>query len=244
MKMAVTTALLAILLTANAWEASAQVTKPDGSRLSESDVCYVIIRGQGDQAAPMGVTRQTVKATTIDGAPAWDVVVHQKAGDRFDMRDHFVLKTSDLRPITLNTLFMGHDHAQLRYGDSNVQGHKIGKDGKTTDIDIPVTGAVWEGNLFGLTVAALPLADGASFSMPKYQYDSGLGRFDVKVVGSETVATPAGPVEAWTVELLALPEMQGGPAMTYQISKSDHRELGYYSPMGGQTLGGDCSGLD
>lgn len=124
------------------------------------------------------------------------------------------------------------------------RGYKVGKDGQTTAIDEPLSGPVWEGNLFGLTLAALPLKDDATFGLPKYQYDSGFGSFDVKVTGSETVTTAAGPVEAWTVDLLALPEMQGRPAMTYLISKSDHRELGYRSPMGGQKLGGNCAGLD
>lgn len=244
MKTILSAALLASLLTACATGAVARGSLPDGSRLLASDVCYMIMRGAGAEATPMGVTRQKVTAARIDGAPVWDVVVHQKAGDRFDMRDHFTLRASDLRPLVLAATFMGHDHAQLRYGASAVQGHKVGKDGQVAEIDIPLVGPVWEGNLFGLTIAALPLAEGAVFSVPKYQYDSGLGSFEVKVAGSETVATPGGPVEAWTVELLALPEMKGETPMMYQISKSDHRELGYSSPMGGQKLGGDCTGLD
>lgn len=244
MKTGLAAALLATSLSACATGADVRSDGPDGSRLSAGDYCYVIVQGAGEQAKEVGVTRQQVTATMVDGARAWDVVVHQKAGDKFAMRDHFVLKAADLRPVTFESQFLGQHHAQLRYGDGAVQGQKVGKDGQTVAIDQPFTGSIWEGNLFGLTLAALPLAEGATFSLPKYQYDSGLGSFDVKVTGSETVATTAGSVEAWTVDLLALPEMQGRPAMTYLISKADHRELGYRSPMGGQMLGGNCAGLD
>lgn len=243
MKKTLSAVLFTAGLAASQMAAFAQTAGPDGSRLSESDVCYIIIAGQGAKAAPMGVTRQTIGKSTRFGVPVLDIVVHQKAGDRFDMRDHFVVREDDLTPLTFESLFMGSDHARLSYGASSIDGRKVGKDGKVTAINLPVSGPVWEGNLFGLTIAALPLAEGKTFSLPKYQYDSGLGTFEFKVVGSETVTTPEGPVEAWSVELLALPEMQGSPAMTYRISKADHRELGYHSPMGGQQLGGDCAGM-
>ncbi len=34
----------------------------------------------------------------------------------------------------------------------------------------------------------LPLAEGAHFELPFYQYDKGFGRFTIDVVGSEDVA--------------------------------------------------------
>ncbi|OAN60091.1 DUF3108 domain-containing protein [Sphingomonas sp. TDK1] len=48
---------------------------------------------------------------------------------------------------------------------------------------ISAPGAVWDGNLVGLAFAALPLAEGKTYELPFFQYDKGMGRFTLKVVG-------------------------------------------------------------
>lgn len=133
----------------------------------------------------------------------------------------------------------GQIHVRVRYEPDRIVGETI-TDGVSTPIDVPLTGPVWEGNLFGQTFAALPLAEGAEFSLPFWQYDKGFGAFSVKVVGKETVRTPDGPIEAWVVE--AGPDE--GRDLTYLISTSGNRELGYRAAQGSQALGGDCSSLE
>ena len=204
----------------------------DGNRLRAGVQCFALVR----EGAVIGATRQTVTATTANGQPAWDIVIHQLlGGGKFDMRDHFVLRRSDLTPIGLDSRRSGVEHARVTYADGKITTVRPDKPATETAF----AGKIWDGNLWGLTFAALPLAEGAHFELPFYQYDKGLGSFVVDVVGSETVATPAGPVEAWTVELAA----GASRKVRYQIGKADHAELGNVAGPFAQRLGGDCSAI-
>jgi hypothetical protein len=200
----------------------------DGARLTAGSQCYSIVRGE----QPIGLTLQTVTATTAEGKPAWEVVVHQRiGGGRFDLRDHFVLRASDLTPIAFDSRKSGVEHVRVAYGNGKLV---------TTRPDKPVAetsfeGRVWDGNLWGLTFAALPLAEGAHFELPFYQYDTGFGTFTLDVVGSDKVADQ----DAWIVEATS----DGQRRVRYFIGKSSHAELGYGGSGFSQRLGGDCSGF-
>lgn len=203
----------------------------DGTRLRAGTQCFALTR----EGTAIGATRQTVTATTVNGQPAWDIVIHQQvAPARFDMRDHFVVRQSDLTPISLDSRRSGIEHARVTYADGKITAVRPDKPATETAF----TGKIWDGNLWGLTFAALPLAEGAHFELPFYHYDKGLDSFVLDVVGSETVQTPAGPVEAWTVELES-----AGRKVRYQIGKADHAELGNVAGPFGQRLGGDCSAI-
>lgn len=203
----------------------------DGTRLAAGSQCYSIVRG----GQTIGVTLQTVTATVAEGKPAWDIVVHQRVGNgQFDLRDHFVLRAGDLTPIAFDSRKSGTEHVRVAYGSGKLVTTRPDKPATETTF----TGRIWDGNLWGLTFAALPLAEGAHFELPFYHYDKGLGSFVLDVVGSETVQTPAGPVEAWTVELES-----AGRKVRYQIGKADHAELGNAAGPFAQRLGGDCSAI-
>ena len=105
---------------------------------------------------------------------------------------------------------------------------------------MPLTSPVWEGNLYGLTFASLPLTEGAHFTLPVWQYDKAFGEFSVTVTGSRIVETPSGAVDAWVLEAGA----DQSRLLTYLIAKDDHQELGYSSGPMSQAIGGDCAGLD
>jgi len=212
----------------------------DGGLIHDDRACYTISMTREGVSTPVGVTWQTVEHSQADGRPALRVVVHQSVnGGAFDMRDAFTLDAATLRPIRLENDRKGQRHVTLDYTADRVVGTRV-EDGASQPVDVALTAPVWEGNLFGVTFAALPLAPGAVFSVPFYQYDKGLGAFAVQVTGDETVATRDGPVEAWTLDV----SPGAGPALTYLIAKADRRELGYRSPRGGQMLGGDCSALE
>lgn len=198
----------------------------DGSRLKPGTICYSIVRGE--QA--MGVTRQTVAATTAEGKPAWDIVVHQWiAGGKFDLRDHFVLRASDLTPITFDSRKSGVEHVRVTYGKGKITTTRPDKPA----VDTAFAGKIWDGNLWGLTFAALPLAEGGHYTLPFYQYDKGVGAFTLDVVGSEKV----GDQDAWVVEASSDAERK----VRYFIGKASHAELGYGGGGFSQRLGGDCS---
>ncbi len=230
--------------------AAAAVTAPQGDRVKPIDHCFAIYRPgspAGTQAAGapseqtvIGATRQVIRAIRVGGRPAWDIVVHQRVPmANFAMRDHFVLNRDDLTPITFDNSRSGVEHVALRYTPGRIVGTKTDK-AVVTPIDVAVADPIWEGNLWGVTFGALPLAMGKSFSLPFYQYDGGIGRFTLTVTGSQSVATPTGPVDAWTVAVLK----DGKPSTTTLIAKRDARELGSFAARGGTKLGGDCTGLD
>lgn len=213
---------------------------PDGQRLAEGETCYTLNMTRGEVVRPIGVTWQTVERTLRDGRPVLEVVVHQSINSgAFDMRDEFVLDAATLRPLALTNYRKGEVHVRLAYADDRITGERVEADGTATPIDVPLTGPVWEGNLFGLTFAALPLAEGAAFSLPYWQYDKGFGQFTVRVTGSQRADTASGPVDAWVVESVA----GDSPPISYLISKADHRELSYRAAQGSQTAGGDCSAI-
>lgn len=214
---------------------------PDGARLAESRTCYTLNMTRDGASRPIGVTWQTVERADRDGRAVLEIVVHQSInGGAFDMRDAFVVDAATLRPLSLVNRRNGEDHVTLAYAEDRITGQRVGADGAVQPIDVPLEEPVWDGNLWGLTFAALPLAEGATFSLPYWQYDKGFGRFSVRVTGSETVEGESGPVEAWVVE--AAPGE--GPPMRYLIGKTDHREISYSAAQGSQTSGGDCSALE
>ncbi len=226
--------------------AAAVTMAPQGSRLVPGDQCFAITRhdaASGDDVV-IGATHQVIRRVRIGGRAAFDIVVNQSVpAAKFAMRDHFVLARADLTPIAFDSRRNGVDHVSLSYAPGRVTGRVTGRrveKGATVPIDVAVPTPVWEGNLWGVTFGALPLAAGRSFVLPFYQYDSGIGRFDLAVTGSERVATPTGAVDAWTVAIVK----DGRPSSTVLIAKLDGRELGLRSPRGGTRLGGDCKGLD
>lgn len=206
-------ALLLLLLVG----ASATVA-PDGRKVRAGERCYALeLNGKA-----IGTTRQTVRADRLNGRRVWDIVIHQRVPARnFDMRDHFVLDARDLRPIAFDNSRGGVERVRLAYDGVRITGSKQDK-GQANAIAVTAPGSVWEGDLYGLVFGALPLKQGAAFQLPFYQYDKGLGRFALTVTGSETVPTPEGPVEAWTVDV----DPGGDTRATYLIGKRDGAELG------------------
>lgn len=218
---------------------SPQTPAPEGARLPDYDACYTISRTRDGVSQPIGVAWQTVEHGRRDGRPVVLVTVHQSiANGAFDMRDDFVLDGSTLRPLSLLNRRNGQTHVELSYEEGRVRGSRT-EEGRTSSINVPLPSPVFEGNLYGVTFAALPLSEGARFTLPYWQYDKGFGEFHLHVAGSETVETPEGPAEAWVVTASAEPARE----LTYYIGKSDRRELGYRAPQGGQFLGGDCSAI-
>ena len=212
---------------------------PDGGQVRDDRACYTISMTRDGTSMPMGVTWQTIEHGDLAGQPVIRIVVHQSIrGGAFQMRDAFTLDAATLQPIRLENTRNGQPHVTLDYGPDRVVGQRVEADG-VHPIDLALPGPVWDGNLYGVTFAALPLAANASFSVPFFQYDKGLGSFAVQVTGEEVVETPEGPVDSW---VLNVSSGEGDP-LSYLIAKADHRELGYRSARGGQMLGGDCSAL-
>jgi len=212
-----------------------------GDRLQAGATCYEIIVG----GKPIGTTVQTITRSRDGQRSTWDIVIHQKAEDprfgRFDMRDQFVVDRKTLLPIRLTSssgqegVDRGWHRISLSYGASAIRGTKRTAAG-TEAIDVPIAGPVWDGNLWGITFAALPLRRDRQFSIPFWQYDKGLGAFSARVIGSQNADTAIGTVSAWTVEA----GTGGGPKTRYVIRKGPRQELAYDRAGAGQRLAKAC----
>jgi len=213
---------------------------PDGTRLTQSDVCYAVVA----QGRVIGATRQTVRETVEGDRPVWDISIHQKVDAwGFEMRDRFLVDAADLRPIRVESVRAGSSAApaqrvSLEYDEEHVRGTKVLGE-TSTEMDVALDQTVWDANLWGLTFSALALAEGAELTVPTWHYDRGFGRFTVTVTGSRTVDGPEGPTEAWVLRA------GDGGQMTveYLIDKRTRMELGYSAGPMVQRLDGDCSGM-
>jgi hypothetical protein len=212
--------------------------KMEGARLHAGSACYTIVAGD----KPIGTTLQTITASREAGRPVWDIVVHQKVGNgAFDMRDHFVVDRATLLPLRMESqrgqapTDRGFHRISLGYGSRGIHGSRQTASG-TAPIDVPLGGATWDGNLWGLAFAALPLKEDGTYALPFWQYDRGFGTFTAHVIGSEEVDTPSGKVAAWIVEAGTGPT----ELMRYQIGKATRQEIGYNAGSNGQRLGGVC----
>lgn len=201
---------------------------PDGLQLQESETCYTITNGD----KPLGVTWQQVIQSQSSEIPTWVVVVHQRLNDgAFDLRDEFTLRQSDLAPLYLVSRKAGKEHVRVDYQGEMIRTLRP----DAAPVELPKPEQVWDGNLWGLTFAALPLAEGAHFTLPYYHYDKGMGQFTLDVVGTEQVEGRA----AWIV----LADSGNGRKVRYAVAQDDRTELGYSAGPFAQRLGGDCSAL-
>jgi hypothetical protein len=209
-----------------------------GDRLEPGSTCFSIVENDN----PVGWTKQTITAAAEGGRATWDIVIHQKLNDgAFEMRDHFVVDRKTMLPIRMASQ-RGKDRSErhwhrvsVEYGLHRISGTKETATGNAT-FDIPLTRPTWDGNLWGLTFAALPLEEGETYSIPFWQYDAGFGAFTVKVIASEEVSTPSGQLRAWTVDAGADPEQ----LLRYRIAENPRQELEFAAGPNGQRLGGVC----
>ncbi len=228
-----------VVLAVSANAPSATFTVPDGSRLALGQYCYTMTAMKDGAAKPIGITYQSIARQQVHGIDALAIVVHQHMySGKFDMRDSFLLRRDDLRPIQLDTDRDGVPHVHLDYSEKLISGWK--KVGATNQpVHIELSGPVWDGNLWGETFAALPLTSGAALTLPTYQYDSGLGTFYVDALNQRQEITPGGIVQAWHIKA----GLSRAEQVEYTISTRPGLEIAYSAGPSSQRLGGDCSGI-
>ena len=203
-------------------------------------MCYALATQRDGVSRTLGRTLQVVRRETLDGRPVVRVLVHQQLqGGAFDVRDDFVLEPADLRPIRYVSRRNGAVRVDVSYGADAVTGYRVGDDGRREDLSAPLTEAVWEGNLWGVVFAAMPLSENSQLSLPFWHYEKGFGQFSLRVVASERLSAPEGDVPAWVVEATD----GSGQMVTYRVGQDRGLEISYAAGAFTQTPGGDCSGL-
>jgi hypothetical protein len=218
--------------------AAAAVAVPNGRMLNVGGSCFAIKMKSGDAERVIGNALQTVRRRKIAGVDALEIVIRQRLSDgKFDLRDKLLVRRDDLRPIRLTSMRNGTPNAYLEYSDANVSGWKLEK-GVRKPIAVKLSHPIWDGNLWGLTFASLPLREGGSYALPIYHYDKGFGEFTVNVKGKEPVRVGQKSVSAWILDAGVATDRRS----KYHVSDA-REELGYSAGPMSQTLGGDCSAL-
>jgi hypothetical protein len=212
---------------------------PNGSDLALGDSCYTITTTKDGKQQTLGFVFQSLKSEQRNGSDVLRVVVHQHLlSGKFDMRDSLTVRRADLRPLSLDTDRDGAPHVHLDYAAHRVTGWKM-VNGAKEPISVAFDGPIWDGNLWGVTFASLPLKAGGSYRLPTYQYDSGKGSFFVTVTGRRKVDTGQGAVNAWVLEA----GLNSNERVEYLVSRNPPMELGYNAGPMSQRIGGDCAGL-
>lgn len=157
------------------------------------------------------------------------------------MRDDIVVRQADLLPISLvsergtNRDAPAWQRVSITYDENRIEGTRETR-GSIVPIRVKTQDSVWDGNLWGPLFASLPLAPGARFRVPMWQYDKGFGAFQVKVAGSGPISSPNGTEQAWLLEAGTDPERLA----RYAISTDSLKELSYGAGPMRQALSSNC----
>ena len=213
---------------------------PDGTRVPTGTWCYDLSATKAGQAQVVGHVFQSVERATHAGKPALKVVVHQRMGAKFDMRDEFLLDAATLRPFEMTNTRFGKPHVRDVYEARAVDETQWDDAGKSTTTRKPLAQPVWEGNLYGVMFAALPLQAGDEYRVPFYQYDKGEGAFTVTVTGERDVDTALGKRKAIVVQAGASADKRA----EYLIGAGPRIELGYAAGPFSQALSASCAAFE
>lgn len=120
-----------------------------------------------------------------------------------------VLSASDLsmrRSDQTGTVQNQQSEIHLVYANGRVKGNAVVPQGagtpKTVAVDTTVPAGAIDDNVLSLVVAALPLAEGKSFSLNVFSSGEGVTKVaTVKVAGVENVTVPAGTFAAYRLEI-------------------------------------------
>jgi hypothetical protein len=210
----------------------ASVTAPrPAADLAPMTVTYQATLTTGEKSQPMSVTR----SITEDGN-AWLVTESAKT-PMGDMTDTTVLEKGTL-VVTRRTLKQGPAEIALEFGGGKASG-TVTIAGQARPVAVDLGGAIFaDGAGAADVLARLPLADGYSTTYRNFDVrQQKVALKQIKVVGSEQVAVPAGQFQAWKAEVTSA---EGDPGRTTLWIAKDSRRVVKTSAtlpqMGGATI--------
>ncbi|MDE0423190.1 MAG: hypothetical protein OXK76_20160 [Gammaproteobacteria bacterium] len=171
----------------------------NGSGLTEQVRTYAMTVELEDQVLDI-VSRTTWTKVEEEGQDAWRVMIEYESADLPTSVDTIYLARDDLRPLR-RYISRGNQRTRLRYTEDAVRGTVWLEDGTEAAMDValdaPIVGDV------ATAIAALPLAPNYSTTLNAFEPTLGtLRRWRILVSGiTETIDTPAGPVETYPVEV-------------------------------------------
>jgi imidazolonepropionase-like amidohydrolase len=190
---------------------------PDASKLALGRIVYRVAVGAdtaGTDTMTLAARGGRLVFTEVSRTPA------------FSMDARVEMATPSLAPVSADMVQeMGGNRiqVQLAYADGRVAGtmKMPAEFGGETALDTPLQGAVYESAAVPQVIAALPLREGAAWTLSVYTtYVRAVAPYRVEVGAVETVQTGTGPVRAFKVQVTA-----GAFAQLLWISEAEPRWL-------------------
>jgi imidazolonepropionase-like amidohydrolase len=195
--------------------AAAPAPAPDASKLATGAVVYRMTVG----ADTSGV--DTIRVAAEGGRI---VLTESAVTPAYTARTRVEMAAGTLAPsasTAVQEMSGNRIESELRYADGRVTGmlKMPAAYGGDTPLDTPTPAPVYDASsLFGV-VAALPLREGAAWTLPVYTtYVRAVAPYRVEVGAVETVQTGVGAVRAWRVQVTA-----GAFAQVLWISEAEPR---------------------
>lgn len=190
----------------------------DGSQLAaRRDSFTVLVQGN-----PLGTLTRSLETRTEASGQVWAVRSQMQLGALGGQSVEYVLDAATLHPVSYeqSASQMGQSIAtELTYAEGGrVAGTVTGAVEAT--IDTAFGWPVYDADMLQTLVQALPLADGADFSIPTFRpTEQTLTTTTLRVAEGGTVTVPAGEFETWQVNL------SGQIPWVFWVSKTEPRRV-------------------
>lgn len=215
--------LAALVVGLTATPVSAQTVRPNDAALDSTALRPGVVQYVVRVTSPMQQDVGTmVETTTLAGGRLTRVMRMEISMGNQVQTDSVVAVWPGLAPVfSTSTRNRGGLLVKTAtFGAGSAATRTVSAAGAATEATValpePVFGSGWGATLVG----ALPLAAGYTAICPTLDPETGLIMLNVAVTGSETVQTPAGAVEAWTVAV-----ERAGKTTYYAIAKQTREML-------------------
>jgi hypothetical protein len=134
----------------------AQSAPLNAHTITPGKACYTMNRISAEGAKPFGKMSQVVQRRRVNGVDALEISTHQqitRPSGTLNMKDVYLVRRSDLRPLTYRNETDGRTTVDLVYEDNRVVGTRdkvLGpKDnkGEKVAVDLALTGPIWDQGL-------------------------------------------------------------------------------------------------
>ncbi len=209
------------LLALFAGPARAQTVRPGDAGLDSTALQPGVARFVVRVTSPMQQDVGTlVETTTLAGGRLTRVMRMAISMGNQAQTDSVVAVWPGLAPVFSSSTRGGGAVKEVRFSGATAATRVVAAGGAATEATVALPEPVFGGGWGGTLIAALPLAAGYTATCPTLDAGDGIVNLAVSVTGSETVQTPAGPVEAWTVAV-----ERAGKTTRYAISKLTRETL-------------------
>ena len=153
-----------------------------------------------DGSRTIGTAIQRVDRSRVDGREVLILGLEQVM-EQGTMVDSLIVDAHSLAPLTYSNTMPGMQTIRTVYGPDGAVGSAIQRGSMEGGVDTLLTGPHLDGASFTSLLPALPLEEGLEFTLPVFHYEQGVLDYQVLVIGTETVTTCRGDIDAWIVDV-------------------------------------------